>query len=255
MAEADAEHRHTGLDDAADGADGVVAGLRITWPVREEHALGRERERVLSRGLSGQHGDATAGIDQQPQDVVLNAVVEGDHMKRLLSGRRGWRIELGSLGPFVAHGGGRDLGEVHPLQARKGARASDRRSRVHLRPGDDAACLRALLAQDPRQAARVDARDGDHALSGEERRQRLLHAPVAGTRRQVAHHQPCGLRTERFHVEQIDADIADMRIGERDDLSQIGRIGEDLLIARQGGIEDNFPCGAALRADGGALEG
>jgi hypothetical protein len=58
-----------------------------------------------------------------------------------------------------------------------------------------------------------------------------------------------------LHVERIGADVADVRIGERDDLPQVGRIGEDLLVAGEGGIEDDLSGGAARCADGGAAEG
>jgi hypothetical protein len=45
-----------------------------------------------------------------------------------------------------------------------------------------------------------------------------------------------------------------MRIGQRDDLAAIGRIGQDFLIAGHGGVEHHLAAGDAIGADGLALE-
>ena len=46
----------------------------------------------------------------------------------------------------------------------------------------------------------------------------------------------------------VDPVIADERIGHRDDLAFVGRVGEDLLIARHGGVEANLAAGRRARA-------
>jgi hypothetical protein len=48
--------------------------------------------------------------------------------------------------------------------------------------------------------------------------------------------------------------IADMRIGQGNDLATIGRIGEDFLVTGHGGIEHHLATGNAICADGLALE-
>ena len=69
---------------------------------------------------------------------------------------------------------------------------------------------------------------------------RLIRAPVAGERRKLAHHQSFDVRPRRFVVGLVGAVVADLRIGENDDLAGIRRIGEDFLIAGDGGIENDF---------------
>ncbi len=44
----------------------------------------------------------------------------------------------------------------------------------------------------------------------------------------------------RFEIVGVGADVADVWIGERDDLATIGRVGEYLLIAGHGGVEHHF---------------
>jgi hypothetical protein len=56
------------------------------------------------------------------------------------------------------------------------------------------------------------------------------------------------VRPPRFDVLLVNAVIADQRIGHGHDLAFIGRIGENLLVARHGGIETNL----AARRGGGA---
>ena len=48
--------------------------------------------------------------------------------------------------------------------------------------------------------------------------------------------------------------VADLRIGEDDDLAGIGRIGENFLISGDGGIEDNFAVPFRARTKTTALE-
>jgi hypothetical protein len=53
----------------------------------------------------------------------------------------------------------------------------------------------------------------------------------------------------RLEIGAVDADIADMREGEGDDLPGIGGIGDDLLISRHAGIEAHLANARADRAD------
>ena len=54
----------------------------------------------------------------------------------------------------------------------------------------------------------------------------------------------------RFLVLSIGAHIADVRVGERDDLPGIGRIGKNFLVTRHGGVEYHLSCGQSLCANG-----
>ena len=52
----------------------------------------------------------------------------------------------------------------------------------------------------------------------------------------------------RFLVVEIGADVADVRIGEADDLPGIAGIGENFLIAGKAGIENDFATTAGASA-------
>jgi hypothetical protein len=75
----------------------------------------------------------------------------------------------------------------------------------------------------------------------------FARAPVGGYRGKFAHHQRLDVRARRFLVIRVGANIADVRIGQADDLARVTRIGEDFLIAGEAGIENDF---AAAARDG-----
>ncbi len=62
--------------------------------------------------------------------------------------------------------------------------------------------------------------------------QRLGGAPVRMQQRQIANDQSRGVDRARFEILRGRAGVADMRIGQSDDLPAVRGIGEDLLIAR-----------------------
>ena len=247
MAEADAEGRNAALDEFARGGNRVVARFRVAGAVRQEDAVRVERERVGGRGLCRQHGDVAAALSEHAQDVVLHAVVERDHamLRRFLLAIAGLETPFG-LRPVVGFLRRHDFREVHARKTRERAREFER---LHfIGAGEDAAVLRALVAQDARELARVDARDRDDALRLEVIRKRLLRAEVGSEHRQVTDDQAGGMDFGGFDVLGIHADVADMRIGQRNDLAGVARIGEDLLIAGDRGVEHHF----ADRRTGGA---
>src|SRR5581483_6403328 len=71
---------------------------------------------------------------------------------------------------------------------------------------------------------------------------------VTGNVRQFADDEALDLRLAGFAVVVVDAVIADQRIGHCHDLSLVGRVGDDFLIAGHAGVEHNF----ASRFTGGA---
>jgi hypothetical protein len=81
-----------------------------------------------------------------------------------------------------------------------------------------------------------------------------IRAPVAGDARELADDQPFDIRLARFAVGGAGAVIADLRIGENDDLSGIGGIREDFLVTGDGGIEDDFAAALGGRTKTPALE-
>src|SRR5690606_30957251 len=120
--------------------------------------------------------------------------------------------------------------------------------------GHQRAVLGAALAQQAGELAGVDAGDGDHAAGGQPILQRRLAAPVAGTSRHVAHDQAGRPDLGGLVVLPGAAGVADMGIGQGDQLARIGRIGHDLLVAGHGGVEHHFAHGQATGAYGFALE-
>ena len=71
---------------------------------------------------------------------------------------------------------------------------------------------------------------------------------------QVANDEAGGVDRGGLEVLGIRAGVADVRIGERDDLPAVGRVGENFLIARHGGVEHHFAGRIAFGADRAAVE-
>jgi hypothetical protein len=78
--------------------------------------------------------------------------------------------------------------------------------------GDDAAVLRAPLAEHPRQPARVEVGDADDAVADEPRREVAGRAETGDDARQVTDHQPLRARSRRFGILGIHPDVADVRV-------------------------------------------
>ena len=67
-------------------------------------------------------------------------------------------------------------------------------------------------------------------------------------------HEARHVRPIRFYVLAIHAVVADLRRGHGDDLSAIGRIGEDFLVPRDRRVENDFAGPCARRSESPALE-
>ena len=144
--------------------------------------------------------------------------------------------------------------KVHALQARKLARRFHRRGLIDLLAGHDAGGLRAALAQRARQLARVDSGDRHQAAALEEGAQRLDGAPIIRRDRQIADHKPGCINLRSFKIFRSRTGVTDVRIGERDNLAGVGGVGQNFLVARQSGIENDFAGGVAFGSDGVAAE-
>jgi hypothetical protein len=108
------------------------------------------------------------------------------------------------------------------------------------------------------EAAGVDAGDAGHVRGPQEAVEVAVGSPVAAAPSQVAHDDAAGEGSAALVVESGDAVVADVGVGERDDLPGVGRIGDDLLVAGEGGVEHDLPRShpaGGLGADGLALEG
>ena len=110
----------------------------------------------------------------------------------------------------------------------------------------------ALAADQARERTGVDAAETDDAAPLEPLLEVELRAVARRRADRGLQDDPARARRRR-HVDGLDvllvgADVADMREGEGDDLSGIGGIGEDFLVAGHGGVEADF----AHRMAGGA---
>src|SRR5206468_24834 len=56
------------------------------------------------------------------------------------------------------------------------------------------------------------------------------------------------MRSPRFDILSVDAIVADERVSHGNNLAFVGRIGQNLLVARHRSIEANLPAGGAARA-------
>ncbi len=248
VTETDAEDRHAPGKQLANRVDRVVAGLRVARTVRQEHPVGPQREDIGSARLRRHDGHPAAAGSQHAQDVVLDAVVVGDDVQH---GRRCIAVTAeipGATGPRIGCRHTDDAGQIHSRQARESPRFLQCTPFVD-RHRHDAAGLRSLLAQDAGQLARIDPADGNDSVLLQVVRQCLLQTPAGGPRWQVTDDQTGGVVRPRLEVFRIAADIADMRIGQRDDLAAIRGIGKDFLITRHRRIEDDFAAGAARSTD------
>ncbi len=146
------------------------------------------------------------------------------------------------------------LARSMPLRPGKPRAAARAAVRIDVVAGHDAAVLRPLLAQDAGQPAGIDVGDGHHLVlaqilvKGFSLRQLL----VSSGRSRIT--RPAGKDVGRLLVFGIGAGIADVGIGQGDDLAGIGRVGEDFLIAGHGGIEHHLADGLPLDTDGLAPE-
>jgi len=82
----------------------------------------------------------------------------------------------------------------------------------------------------------------------------VLAAPVGSATRQIANDQAGRIVGIGFKILGIATGIADMRIGQRDDLAAIRGVGQNFLIARHRRVENHFAAGDAIGAYGLALE-
>src|SRR4051794_21447762 len=68
----------------------------------------------------------------------------------------------------------------------------------------------------------------------------LVRTPVGGNAREFAHDQSLDIRLVGLIVFGVGTVISYLWIGENDDLTAIGRVGRDFLIAGDGGVKNYF---------------
>jgi hypothetical protein len=104
------------------------------------------------------------------------------------------------------------------------------------------------------QRARVQIRNDGHAARVQEFAGHRIGAPVAGQGRELSDHQPFDVRAQAFVIVAAGPIVADLRVGQDDDLAGVRRICEYFLIAGERGIEDDFAGALGGRTKTPALE-
>ena len=90
------------------------------------------------------------------------------------------------------------------------------------------------------QGAGVDPLDADDAVLLQISVETHPAAPVAREVAGLLDHESGEMGPGRFDVLEVDAVVADQRIGHGDDLAGVGRIGQNFLVARHAGVEDDL---------------
>jgi hypothetical protein len=252
----DAEYRQLAGDERARRRDRVAAGLGIPGAVGEQHAVRLEPEDGLGRGLRRHHGDAAIAVHQHAQDVALDAKIVDHHvMPPPLTDRLAVAVQLPGAGAEgIGLGTGHDLGEVGTLKSGAAARRLQGFLLAEAPAGHDAAVLGALVAQDAGEAPGVDPGDGDHPMGFEIGAEILRGAEIRRRAWHLAQDQPGDVHLARLGVLGVGAHIADVRVGQGDDLLPVGGIGEDLLIAGHRRVEDHLAGRLPADANGNAFE-
>ena len=80
--------------------------------------------------------------------------------------------------------------------------------------------------------------------------ERFLHPPVLGTQGQITDDQTRHKIGMGFNIFGITAGVADMRIGQCDNLAAIGRVTQDFLITGHRRIEDKLATTDTLSTNG-----
>ena len=228
MAKADAEHRDTRLHQLANRLDGVVAGFRVAGAVGKKNAVRFHGEHLGGRGLCRHHRQPAAAVHHMPGQIGVRAA------------RMTLAPDPAALAPGIAVAGRHFLRQVHALEPLESPGLLQRLLLVRILPRQQAAVLGALFPEDAGQSPGIDVGNGDDAALAQVVGEPLLISVVAGHQRQVANHQPGGPDVGGLLVLGVGAGIADMRIGQGDNLARIGGVGQDLLVAGHGGVEHHL---------------
>ena len=184
---------------------------------------------------------------------MLDAEVVGDDVKARRSARPIAFAQIPRAGsPLVRRLAAHHFREIEPRHRRRCPCPRDGSLGVRVirgAAGQDAAVLRALFAKEPRELPRIDVGDTHDLVLREVRVEAACRPEVRLDSRQIANDEACRESTSRFDVLGIDADIADVRIREGDDLARVARVGEDLLIPRHRRVEHDLAYRRALGTD------
>jgi len=104
------------------------------------------------------------------------------------------------------------------------------------------------------QGARVDIPDDRDVPALQILLRGFAGAPVGGDGGKFADDQRLDVGVRGFFVQAVGADVADVGIGEADDLAGVTGVGENFLVSGERGIENDFAAAARAGAGGTALK-
>src|ERR1700676_123075 len=251
VAQANSEYGHA-AEQLADVFDAIGNGFRIARAVRKKDAIRLHRQNVFGWGSRRNDLHVAVRIHEDTKDVLLNAEIVGHYAKALafLFGNR--LVFLGHREPCnrapipavrlrAAHA----TRQFETAHGGNGARFFDeplgRRS-----VGRDDTAKSADLADVPNQCPCIEVPDYRNAVAVQVMLRGFRGAPVGGQARKFAHDQRFDERPLGFLVIDIRTYIANVWIGEADNLAGIAGIAENFLIAGEAGIKNDFA--AAPRA-------
>ena len=259
VTQANAKDRHL-ADQLLHLLVGLHYGIGVAGAVGQKDAVGIHVEH-LTRGRVPRHdGEVAAGADEALQNAALHAAVVGNHLVADRSGFRERKVMRGGqVGgcELVRLGAAHGLDQV--LAHQRGCCGQTLSKLVDVENlSRDNAHLGTVVAQVTHQGAGVDALNGNDTVSAQILRHANGRAPVRRRGAHVANDHAahggsaCGAggiaRESRLNIGLIDAVVANLRIGHGYDLAGIARVGHDLKVALERGVETDFAGRGALGA-------
>src|SRR3984885_11638102 len=105
-----------------------------------------------------------------------------------------------------------------------------------------------MIAEMPHQCPRIDIGQHRHLELLQVLFGHLLRAPIRTHLRKLAYDEPFNPGTRSFVVFLVGAVVADLRVGQDNDLSRIRWVGEDFMVAGDGSIKNDFAVAFAFGA-------
>ena len=170
--------------------------------------------------------------------TIVHTEVEGDHP----TGPRAHRVGLA-----CGH-------QINQVEAGRAGIDVGRGQQGHLVGRAECADHGPRIAQVSSEATGVDTTDSGHSVVPQKRVEVAVAAPIAVATGQCAHDHPAAERAPGLVVGRGNAVVADVGVGERDDLARVRGIGDDLLITGHGGIKTYFAHRVAGGANASSLE-
>lgn len=222
------------LHQAAQVVGGGLAVSRVTGTVGDEDTI-EVVSHLVDGEVKGEHGHAGTAVDQAAQDVLLDTTIDDSHVTL---GVTTAHME-GSLGADLAN-------KVNLLRVGEGLILIG----IVLFTDGDAGQRGSLLTQIGDDGASVNARNGGDALASAPFPKALDGSPVAVPFGHVGHDHTGSLQVGRLKVleqamlvlfERRHTVVPNERLGEDQDLTPVGRVGQGLGVTHERGGENSLP--------------